>query len=354
VSFNLKHKFSQVRVRISVSKIAGATITDIGTVTIESQKTVDLTVKDGSIADNADVGALDVSSSLDTEDDVTYLSDYYVFYPSPTKVNISSIEVTVSGVAKTYTNLYTTFTQGLAAEGSYTLAVDFTKYPSGMFAGSNIYWNEERGTLTFDKVAYVHDGETYSSQYYQGIYFKWMSLIGIAPGFSLYIPDTNTRTWNGTKTLGESDWARYYDIPYGGNDIANYTGDICTFIDNAWRLPTAHEFSGGSEGSIPSFSVPLNTSTGGFATPADGTGIWTVGGTYHTAFGAIFLPGAGCFSQLQVNSLIQDFGSGYYMVGHYRTTSSTAYLSIYPPGADASIQTINFAIHGFSVRCIKN
>jgi hypothetical protein len=355
VSFNLKHKFTQVRVKISVSKISGATITDIGTVTIENQNTVDLTVQDGALSNYTNVGALDVSSSLYTGDNITYFSDYYVFHPSPTKVNISSIEVMESGVAKTYTNLYTTFTQGLAAEGSYTLAVDFTKYPSGMFAGSNIYWDEERETLTFDKVARVHDGETYSSQYYQGIYFKWMSLIGIAPDYSLYIPDTNTRTWNGTKTLAESDWTRYYDIPYGSNDIANYMGDICTFIDNAWRLPTIGEFAGeAGTGSIPSFSVPLNTSTGGFATPADGTGICTVGGTYYAAFGSIFLPGVGCFDQLYVNSFTQQFGGSHYMIGCYHTTSPTSYLSIYTPGANASIVTSGYAMNGLSVRCVKS
>jgi hypothetical protein len=258
VSFNLKHKFVKVRVKISVGKIDGATITDIGTVTIENQSTVDLTVQDGSLSNYTNVGALDVSSSLDTDDDVTYLSDYYVFHPSPTKVNISSIEVTVSGAPTTYNNLFATFTQGLTEAGNYTLAVDLEKFG---FSGSNIYWDGER--LTFDKTASNPSNPGLSSRYYQGVFFSWGSLVGVAPiGGSdptFYIPPENgVEEWEvkAMSASGLSVSTSYgssppYTVP-GGNDaiylynhedFSNYRGDICSYLTNgSWRMPTNSEF----------------------------------------------------------------------------------------------------------------
>jgi hypothetical protein len=345
VSFNLKHKFTQVRVKISVSKITGATITDIGTVTIENQNTVDLTVQDGALSNYTNVGALDVSSSLDTEDDVIYLSDYYVFHPSPTRVNISSIEVTESGVPKTYTNLYTTFTQGLAAEGSYTLAVDFTKYPSGMFAGSNIYWNEEE--LTFDKIPRGSDSS--SSQYYAGVYFKWGSLVGISRDEYLFIPNTSTETWEGPEAIGNSEWGSYPSIPYNAPSSSgydNYKGDICNYIDEAWHTPTETEL--GSLAGISLWSKGSHISA-----YTNGTGIITTGGTYAYSHGVVFFPAAGYYfggpplrdELLAVNNWSSSGGYTYGYVGSYLAHTD---------GSPSFVGTNILRANALSVRCIKN
>jgi hypothetical protein len=350
VSFNLKHKFVKVRVKISVSKIAGATITDIGTVKIESQKTVDLTVKDGALADNVDVGALDVSSSLATTDNITLTSDYYVFHPSPTKVTISSIKIKVGSVETTYSTLFATFTQGVTAGGSYTLAVDLEKFG---FAHSNIYWDGER--LTFDKSGVVPD-----SKYFQGVFFRWGSLVGISPvgddaaSMTAYIPNISTGTWDGTKTISASfgSWnnilypteegAAVYgsseNYLYDHDNFSSYQGDICKFLTGgAWRIPNSSELSG-------SYSPFIS---GNISSNAAGTGSITAGYTGSFATNVVFFPASG----------YHDFFNG--VPGDYvgeRTYywSGSRYMDLALAISNPHLSVAVPRKEGCSIRCIKN
>lgn len=136
------------------------------------------------------------------------------------------------------------------------------------WAGSNIYWDGEK--LTFDDVATVTP-----SQGYQGIFFQWGSLNGIAPypgtqaawvaKTLLYKPDgtaVETAVWSSwplivkgkidsTPPVGKTidDRAYLYEITNASKEF----GDICKHLtDKAggrlhgkkWRMPTKNEFGG--------------------------------------------------------------------------------------------------------------
>jgi hypothetical protein len=355
VSFNLKHKFSQVRVRISVGKIAGATITDIGTVMIESQKTVDLTVKDGAIADNSDVGALDVSSSLATTNNITLTSDYFVFYPSPTEVTISYIKIKVGSVETTYNDLSTTFTEGVTAGGNYTLAVDIVKYD---FAQSNIYWDGER--LTFDKAGVIPE-----SRYYNGVNFKWGSLVGVSPGHSdhkLYKPNVGDGTWSAEAvSISPYNWvsmiepavatSSYQNVwnknyPYDYPDFSNLKGDICSYLtDGAWRVPTSYDYDKGTYHGIVWEEDIVTTDP-----IADGTGMVSHREYVTTASSSMFIPVSGH----------RSYGGGYIAAGagiHYWTGSANSstngsHLS-HAFGYSVDVFYTYDSHYGLPIRCIK-
>jgi hypothetical protein len=160
------------------------------------------------------------------------------------------------------------------------------------WAGSNIYWDNANQRLTFDL-----EGNT-QNQHYQGVFFRWGSLVGISPartsrgnGFNVNVPvyqpdynaaephksiwtciDTTTYTaW--TTTLSgvavdtteipylddrpefhttESDRANTYAIDAERNTATMYLGmrgDICQYLGQTipalygYRLPTGKEFS---------------------------------------------------------------------------------------------------------------
>jgi hypothetical protein len=152
-------------------------------------------------------------------------------------------------------------TLSLANGKSYTLSITIIK--SLKFAASNIYWNNSK--LTFEPFPSNGNPSSVPERYYQGVYFKWGSLIGVAAGpddgaystsTTLYRPtDTsigtlNNRVWEATTGTA------WYSIPYrdgsttedndlntllDNSDFSSYKGDICNFIDNTYRMPTGNE-----------------------------------------------------------------------------------------------------------------
>jgi hypothetical protein len=191
------------------------------------------------------------------------------------------------------------FTTALAKGFAYKLHV---KLRVPMWAGSNIYWDDTtdplKPKLTFD--AYYVDGEDAPHRGYQGVMFKWGSLVGIGPvgNFSgstpIFVPivknPLNTSTWKATtgSTIdvdipGRSKYSTWTPIvaneaalatdipymdgsfdasPYGrGNTFvmdvaqndpvemwANLWGDICQYLGatgaapNGYRLPKSSEW----------------------------------------------------------------------------------------------------------------
>ncbi|MDR0939255.1 MAG: hypothetical protein LBN29_07880 [Mediterranea sp.] len=156
------------------------------------------------------------------------------------------------------------------------------------WATSNIYWDGTK--LTFDADAVngggvvagrVPSATTDSSPYYQGVYFKWGSLVGIAPvgpvtnpsaGYisifddrtHVYLPTTNEAGYNSSYEDGHIESGLFTDIPappfsvlpaYGsftGRTMKDagtgiWYGDICAYITNGiWHMPTSKEVFGGS------------------------------------------------------------------------------------------------------------
>jgi hypothetical protein len=354
VSFNLKHKFVQVRVKISVSKISGATITNIGTVTIENQNTVDLTVQDGALSNYTNVGALDVSNPLTTGDNVTYLSDYYVFHPSPTRVNISSIEITVGGIPKTYSNLFATFTQGLTEAGNYTLAVDLEKFG---FAGSNIYWDGYK--LTFDKVRTWLYSSTYSDQY-QGVYFRWGGLVGLDAYINdtYFVPPVNEgEEWEAilyaydqaaSRSGGSTSTATNVNYLYNNPNFTSYVGDICSFLTNGtWRMPNAAEFNSMIGGGYTVQGGGWNK--GNVSGATEGRRFITCGLTFNTVAGSVFFPSTLAFD-IYPSSPTNE---GHYWTGTPNGSGKCYSMYIVNNIAQVVTSTLVSSGYGYSVRCIK-
>jgi hypothetical protein len=130
-----------------------------------------------------------------------------------------------------------TFATTLSAGYTYTITVRFR---STIWAESNIYWN---GTaMTFDTTDQGHQG-------YQGLYFKWGSLVGISPT-PVGNFDSDTPVYNAGQSTSSS-YANWDAIPYMsdlyvtnivGYNLPSLKGDICTYINNAWRMPKLGEF----------------------------------------------------------------------------------------------------------------
>jgi hypothetical protein len=164
------------------------------------------------------------------------------------------------------------FTTKLEAGHSYKFSLSLR---APKIAGSNIYFN---GTdLTFD----LHGNK--ENQGYQGVYFRFGSLMGISGilvtgGFAtttaVYIPGT-----------GETSGYAWANIPHtssgsiGADDPVALTGDICRYLGtidsnlDGYRLPTWNEFGTaaanvtvGWDATNPT-TVPVNGGwVGGFTT----------------------------------------------------------------------------------------
>jgi hypothetical protein len=161
------------------------------------------------------------------------------------------------------------------------------------WAGSNIYWDGSK--LTFD------DDSIKTNEEYQGVYFKWGSLIGMSPA------GNNASTWSGityvptnpgvddTWTIDNTKYSTtnlgYGKIPYvddvsvgsyvraDGNahltditinhpdTVKAFKGDICVYLTNTgaapkgkrWRMPTSKEFGEAANydkiGSFPTVAI---------------------------------------------------------------------------------------------------
>jgi hypothetical protein len=155
---------------------------------------------------------------------------------------------------------------------SYTLTVNM-KYRV-KFAASNIYWDEQNKRLTFDEAT----GNTGTHQQYQGVYFKWGSLVGFSPFASsvtpgpadqvIYVPTYNGSNSSWTKgTISSFQFGDFDGVPYiaqapnghgyGNNYLATCNndamyqsrkGDICQYLGKTgaapkgYRMPSASEF----------------------------------------------------------------------------------------------------------------
>jgi hypothetical protein len=373
VHITMKHLFARVRVRIDASAIADE-ITDFDDVMIEGKKEANLAYPwVGVLSAGSDLAAMDVTGSLAAVDDVTLESGYQVFYPltiitypSPSaKVTIGSIELTIEGVlGRTFTDLSTQFFHyaGLQAGKNYTLLVALKE---NRWAHSNIYWNDSE--LTFDKKR-----TNPSHADYQGIFFKWGSLVGISPtdmDARLYIPDDIAlKTWDDSKTLDSNDtpWASagYNNIPftvnpgspagddenylYDNSDFSNYKGDICRYLGgDDWRIPNNLEFWNPM---LPAASYSFTA--GSDPDEASGRGLMGGAGITHNIYGSAFLPASGMVTSYGVSFV---GGVGRYWVGT-RGGGADEYQGA---GFGSGGGSINFSgtspdPEGYSVRCIKN
>jgi hypothetical protein len=372
VPITMTHRFSRVKVSINAGAIATAIVT-IGDVKIVGGKTANLTdIKLGTVEPTGTDVAYDITSSLTGSGAVKATPNYQLFYPSPTAVTIGSIELTItsSGTNKTFSTLMAKFTQPLEAGKSYTLEVDLKGIE---WAKSNIYWNGSR--LVFSNTG---------NSSYQGVHFKYGSLIGISPiggveadlsdmgDVIIYVPNVSNGTWT-TRTIGSAanSWGQDHpSIPasilsssdqYSNPDFINYRGDICSYLTGKtdvpagnWRMPTSAEFGAKADYSSLTFTAASD--------PNNATGRGSMGSagvTYNTGSGAVFFPVTGFRSTSNGCTSPEYIGKeGYYWSGSVRggikdLGGGEGYSLIFNNTNYLVSQNTDFGDSGFAVRCIK-
>jgi hypothetical protein len=133
------------------------------------------------------------------------------------------------------------------------------------WAGSNIYWDGTK--LTFAD----SDSTGKPIEQYQGVFFRWGSLVGISPSGTTwapqktYVPDVtavdgswsviDTMTWAYISYMATSPTPFSSSNPYLADqttdaNIADLKGDICVYLTKIgaapkgkrWRMPTGDEF----------------------------------------------------------------------------------------------------------------
>ncbi|MDR1883158.1 MAG: hypothetical protein LBR26_10330, partial [Prevotella sp.] len=265
-------------------------------------------------------------------------------------------------------------------------AASYTPKAHKGFAGSNIYWDETNQRLTFDDV----DVTTHKN--YQGLYFKWGSLIGISPSGAwdgatvlyspggingMYISTTASALVAGTWTnIVVGDATSFSTTPIDGvtdyrtngyvsflNDT--YKGDICAYLSGRpgvpagyWRLPVSADFE--PDTYPATFTSPgqytmelggLDTwpSSAGTSDKTDGT--FVVANGYTLAYGGstVFFPASG----------YRDYSSGALsnlgVLGFAWSSSADAAYGRYLGfnGATVYPADSNSRAYGFPARCVK-
>jgi hypothetical protein len=361
-----------VRVKIK-NGVTDAAITGIGAVTIAGGQKVNLTVKDGSLAS---AGAVTQSVGNWEDEDGTALgstfseevivSDYALFYPSPTRVTIGSISMNIGGKPLTFSDHSATFTQALVAGQHYTLVVDLK---SLVWAGGNVYYSQTLGTMTFDEINPAGDPVMQR----QGMFFQWGSLVGTAPyggnsPIPIAIPPVKDGDgWDIGRTVTSSPWGNTWaNIPRitaptsfetDGNylqdhpDFANYKGDICVFLSGRegvpagnWRMPNRAEMMVGSY--VGSYSKSPSTPTdvwGGSTTSS------VKPATFASTSRIVRFPASGY--RTNSGSLMAVLEDGAYWSGSAASGTGAYYMLFKPNSINHNTQT--FAC-GRSIRCVKS
>jgi hypothetical protein len=346
VTIKMTHKFSRATVNMKVSGISGATITALN-VQLGGGKRVTLTVHDGTISPGADVAQTFGWSTIPASEVFGVARTVYPV-ASPTKVTIVSMTVRIGAVDHPVSNHLIEFNTALAVGSSYVLDVNLKHTP---WAASNIYWDGSK--MTFD-VTHTNN------KYYQGVYFQWGSLVGVAPtGGSmtdpiLYIP-IGGGNWESTPkgvltTFGDPRLVPWETATSATNSASEnflhnqafttYTGDICKYINSAWRMPNAAEF-----GTAASYGSWIS---GNASSNAAGTGTVTAGRNYTA--GGVFFPASG-YGLMAYSWAGTNLGTeGYYWSGSAYDAERGRNLQI------TSAVTVTYIPRQtlYSVRCIRN
>jgi hypothetical protein len=259
----------------------------------------------------------------------------------------------------------------IAATGKFTKKLDpgrnyklIVKLKAAKFAGSNIYHNGS--TLTFD----LHGNTT--NQGYQGVYFKFGSLMGL-PGNTSFVANSTQLYKPGGGTQTYSSWANVPSTPagtaIGADNITVGTGDICRYLGtinsalSGYRLPSSSDYG------VVTFGSPAGNwnTTNPTTTPVIGGWVkgvatsWAASNGTGVADGRVnLIPSHGFAKNLTMNGLSFP-ATGYYFTGSggrdalgtwgfYQTNSVIPFefnettVGLYRSMPD----------YGYPVRCVKN
>jgi hypothetical protein len=250
-----------------------------------------------------------------------------------------------------------TFSTALVAGSSYKL---YMTLRATRWAGSNIYWDGTAQKLTFDV-----EGNT-TNQGYQGVFFKWGSLVGISPvgdwsdnSTPVYKPGESTSsTYPSWGAIPYWEHNAYGDI-INGDHYDDLVGDICQYLSNGdYRLPTRSEL--GTETADWEDSTPVG-------------GGWVKGGSAASTVGNA----AGTYNMIDdgylyaVNTVMDN---ATFPATGYRLNNSNELLLVgirgdfWTSSAASDIRSHNLRFDGddvrpsdftsrdsaFAIRCVKN
>lgn len=298
VNIQLKHQFSWVTLWVTTDNIVSnrPDIIGLSSASVNPGYTADLTVYNGNVAPTVGVygsNSLTMIPSTPTKW-VSTARTVYTAGANPTIINLYNVVIKGVNGGALINILRTSFAMTMEPGKEYNLTVDFKLVE---FAGSNIYWASTKaatatargeGRLTFDLAG------NNTNNRYQGVFFKWGSLVGISgalagglatmeygtagnatTGTPIYIPHASSPTGyyqTNARSQGWSTWASptagvaaaateipYFDGSYAQSfgrtsDFvsasdqntsavwAGYRGDICQYINAAYRLPMSYEF----------------------------------------------------------------------------------------------------------------
>jgi hypothetical protein len=398
----IAHKFTRVRVNTIVTGGTNPVITNIAA-SIQSNYDGNLTVATGAISK----GSLSAQTVLGWPNPLnsnSATSDYQLIHTAgdnPVNISITALNISDVDPVNSLANLLplpVKFTKVLGGGKSYLLQLNIKK--TG-FAGSNIYWDAATQRLTFKPAGYKGD-----ENYYQGVYFRWGSLVGISAtsetyssAIAIYVPDYNSgapesSAWRKSTPAAEGKWGgiwatggttyvtpsvvgtqpsqnTYLMDPAQNTDAMynDHLGDICQYIGKTttdpnlkgYRMAIIGELLGGggyfTDGTANALGWYLgrneaNTLPAVFAVPTfstidDGTSIFNYDARvgFATYKGAIFPAGG------YRDSYPSEVGSkGISWSGSVHDDISAWYIGFV---ASEIYRNNNPLSKGFPVRCIK-
>jgi hypothetical protein len=190
-----------------------------------------------------DVSPLFSFQSRSSPDSPTHTSNELTILPTTSNAVITladgSVTRTSPLIALPVTTSSHTLSRALTPGVNYTIHIQLR---TPIFARSNIYW-------TGSAMDFVRAGSSDTSKDgYQGLFFRWGSLVGISPvvtnwgsGIPCYWPNNSSLHYY--SSWGEIPYENDVDVTeVGAPNTTTRKGDICTQIDPLYRLPKVGEF----------------------------------------------------------------------------------------------------------------
>ncbi|GHV58989.1 hypothetical protein FACS1894182_12390 [Bacteroidia bacterium] len=367
VGLTLGHKFPELSVVLSTAGSTGTpNISNISNVTVTPGNKASLDAATGALTSGAAVtqtiGSWTGSGTTTVTSAPVTVNTGVTGNGTPVTIAFSSITIGSTVYSGT---IAPAFDMNLDPSLSYTLTVNFKK-EAVKFVASNIYWDGNK--LTFDTYTTT---PSMSSMQKQGVMFKWGSLVGVScpgtagnqttawdAGSAVYVPTNNTGTaWTAT-TATAKGWTNWSNIPYVNDgytstsstdshltdltaDYSTLQGDICRFINPAYRMPTVSEF-----GSKPDYNLS-QVVLSNVATSATGQTALSSGATYTPSNG-MFFPASGFRNP---DGIVYYVGSGGdYWSSSAGSNSSHAYGLTFSSGSAFTYS--GDQTYGFAVRCV--
>jgi hypothetical protein len=397
INVSLSHKFTRVKLRMGTTEATGATLSGVSA-SLETNYSGVLTVSTGDFYSSTATTAQSLSpTGSKSVSSTVYMDGNYQLVHTAGQ---SKVKVKISGKIgnNTFSNT-PTFAGPLAAGRSYVLWVRFQKRIR--WAESNIYWDGSK--LTFKAHG---DPCANKENYYQGVIFRWGSLVGCSPvgdfdagtagqpstGTTIYVRHNNQWLATNSATAYANGYPDFLDIksfvglpskrinrdsPTNQLDdsFSGNIGDICRYIGSlggpsGYRMPYFRDYFTNSIGGERRWDNGTANAMGwyvgstSFATPTvgqdDAAGQRLIGsaegtGGYATNYGSTF-PTAG----YRTHFINPQWGTGYvgtqgvYWCNDVNAGAATMY--VYTMFFDDTATNVHQAAsnngQGFPTRCV--